>query len=170
MNTETFVKGLLNRLSTNIAHKFSINERELRSIRGDNTVNTCMFYSAKTRGCKAEAFKNGYCGKHQSHAVVMESTVNSAATRVKKFKPKELTKTEKDYIARMNTAVPQVVTVLTPCEHGLLEKVTGLVFDKEYNVIGSNGKKLSKLTPYDVEQCEIHAWAYSDSILEYDSD
>lgn len=144
---------------------------------GDSTVsdaclNKCCYRTPKQgKFCSQPAFQNGYCQKHQRLAVMVDAAIGGAKRKaVTKLKP--VTVTEQRILAAMNTVRPSIVTKVRHTPLGLMDPISEVVFEPEtYRVLGvrsltKHSECLKKLSPAEVELCEVHGWEYTDDVVE----
>ncbi len=172
MNVKKIVDEQLTVLLFRISSKYNISLQELKTMAGIIDTNTqsagCLhkFISGKNRGsyCPTKAVANGYCPKHQSTFVKMNTGVGKLKTNT------TITKTQQQIIDWLNTAVPKNITVLKKCSKGLFNEETEFIFEPvgdDYIVQGKYiNKKKHPLSYADVEKCEKMGWLYNEHNVE----
>jgi hypothetical protein len=166
--TDLFVKDLLSDFIYSVSRTFLIDEYNLWHIPGEKPPLAlesakCNHLTPTKRPCKNNAFSNGYCSKHQKSAITLDlqqgGTIKTIRGKTPKLKP--ITMTEQKLIDAMSTAVPQEETELIRTPLGLMDPLTEILFDDQYNVVGvKNGEKVGVLGDYEVEICERNGWHY----------
>lgn len=175
MNVKKIVDQELDVLLFSISKKYGISLQELKvlggtvlnvgSIGGDKCYH--KFISGKNKGsqCASKPTANGYCSRHQSTFLKMNTGVGKLKNN------KTITKTQQQIIDWLNTAVSQDVTKLKKRSKGLFNEETEFIFDEmddgDYIVQAKYiNKKKCPLSQADIEKCEKMGWMYNEDNIE----
>jgi hypothetical protein len=170
MNLQESIKYRMNVLFCDflgsIAQHYSINHNELIALVSTININReCLHImtNGKNKGkqCPGKILDNNFCKKHQRDAGIVAGLFD------KVVKTPEITKTQKQILEWLETAIPNQETILKRHTIGLIDENTDIIFNDDYVVIGKlNNGTLGKLSDHDINICEKQGWQYSEDIIE----